>query len=274
MNTKFHTNKNDLFRRVFYGRRQGHKLHPKQARLVESFLPSIRITDFAAAPRRAFTQNNFEPENLVMEIGFGGGEHLAAQAEANPNVGFIGCEPFLNGVAKLLNHIQQNDLLNIRILGFLRDVMIAASLGAGPLADIFVVAFRLPNLFRRLFAEGAFNSAFVPVFAKRMEAEGVDAARKLSAEVLSVLLAGLIVFTLLAEWYMPYLVHALHDAGSNFANPVFIFFILALTFSITYTLDNDLFCRLCCNSAKFNRRQFLTKKFTDFRILLNFSGFV
>ncbi|MAK57859.1 MAG: hypothetical protein CML26_04780, partial [Rhizobiales bacterium] len=67
MNTKFHTNKNDLIRRVFYGRRQGHKLHPKQARLVESFLPSIRITDFAAAPRRAFTHNNFEPENLVME---------------------------------------------------------------------------------------------------------------------------------------------------------------------------------------------------------------
>ena len=115
MSTKSHTNKNDLIRRVFYGRRQGHKLHPKQAHLVESFLPSIRITDFAAAPMRAFTHNNFEPENLVMEIGFGGGEHLAAQAEANPNVGFIGCEPFLNGVAKLLNHIQQNDLLNIRI---------------------------------------------------------------------------------------------------------------------------------------------------------------
>ena len=115
MNTKSHTNKNDPIRRVFYGRRQGHKLHPKQARLVESFLPGIRITDFAAAPMLAFTHNNFEPEKLVMEIGFGGGEHLAAQAEANPNVGFIGCEPFLNGVAKLLNHIQQNDLLNIRI---------------------------------------------------------------------------------------------------------------------------------------------------------------
>ena len=114
-----------------------------------------------------------------------------------------------------------------RILGFLRDVMIAASLGAGPLADIFVVAFRLPNLFRRLFAEGAFNAAFVPVFAKRMEAEGVDAARKLSAEVLAVLLAGLIVFTLLAEWYMPYLVHAL--AGGFRATPEK--FDLAVTYS-------------------------------------------
>ena len=115
VNTKSHTNKNDPIRRVFYGRRQGHKLNPKQAHLVESFLPSIRVTDFAATPMRAFTQNNFELENLVMEIGFGGGEHLAAQAEANPNVGFIGCEPFLNGVAKLLNLIQQHDLLNIRI---------------------------------------------------------------------------------------------------------------------------------------------------------------
>ena len=114
-----------------------------------------------------------------------------------------------------------------RILGFLRDVMIAASLGAGPLADIFVVAFRLPNLFRRLFAEGAFNAAFVPVFAKRMEAEGVDAARKLSAEVLAVLLAGLIVFTLLAEWYMPYLVHVL--AGGFRATPEK--FDLAVTYS-------------------------------------------
>lgn len=114
-----------------------------------------------------------------------------------------------------------------RILGFLRDVMIAASLGAGPLADIFVVAFRLPNLFRRLFAEGAFNAAFVPVFAKSMEADGVDAARKLSAEVLAVLLAGLLVFTLIAEWYMPYLVDAL--AGGFRATPEK--FDLAVTYS-------------------------------------------
>ncbi|MEC7154487.1 MAG: lipid II flippase MurJ, partial [Pseudomonadota bacterium] len=51
-----------------------------------------------------------------------------------------------------------------RITGFVRDIFIAALLGAGPLAEIFVIAFRLPNLFRRLFAEGAFNAAFVPLF--------------------------------------------------------------------------------------------------------------
>lgn len=108
-------NQNDLVRRVFYGRRQGHKLHPKQARLVETFLPDMRITDFAADPMRGFSKNNVTPEQLVMEIGFGGGEHLAAQAGAAPQIGFIGCEPFLNGVAKLLNHIQQDALENIRI---------------------------------------------------------------------------------------------------------------------------------------------------------------
>ena len=53
-----------------------------------------------------------------------------------------------------------------RILGFVRDVLIASVLGTGLVADAFFVAFRFPNLFRRLFAEGAFNSAFVPLFAK------------------------------------------------------------------------------------------------------------
>ena len=60
-----------------------------------------------------------------------------------------------------------------RITGFVRDIFIAALLGAGPLAEIFVIAFRLPNLFRRLFAEGAFNAAFVPLFSERLEAEGL-----------------------------------------------------------------------------------------------------
>ena len=59
-----------------------------------------------------------------------------------------------------------------RVLGFLRDILIAATLGTGAVADAFFVAFRFPNLFRRLFGEGAFNSAFVPLFAKRLEGEG------------------------------------------------------------------------------------------------------
>ena len=55
-----------------------------------------------------------------------------------------------------------------RLLGFLRAVMMAAALGTGPIADAFFVAFRFPNMFRSIFAEGAFNSAFVPLFAKRL----------------------------------------------------------------------------------------------------------
>ena len=64
-----------------------------------------------------------------------------------------------------------------RVFGFLRDILIAAILGSGAVADAFFVAFRFPNLFRRLFGEGAFNSAFVPLFAKRLEGEGREAAR-------------------------------------------------------------------------------------------------
>ena len=56
-----------------------------------------------------------------------------------------------------------------RVLGFVRDILIANYLGTGPIADAWVVAFRFPNLFRRFFAEGAFNSAFVPLYTKRLE---------------------------------------------------------------------------------------------------------
>lgn len=56
-----------------------------------------------------------------------------------------------------------------RVLGFIRDVFMATMLGTGPVADAFIVAFRLPNLFRRLFAEGAFSAAFVPLFARALQ---------------------------------------------------------------------------------------------------------
>jgi putative peptidoglycan lipid II flippase len=96
-----------------------------------------------------------------------------------------------------------------RVLGFVRDVMIAAFLGAGPVAEAFFVAFRLPNMFRRFFAEGAFNMAFVPMFAKRLESEGEGAARRFGEEAQAILLAALVLLTLLAELAMPWLVLAL-----------------------------------------------------------------
>ncbi|MDO9127994.1 MAG: murein biosynthesis integral membrane protein MurJ [Parvibaculum sp.] len=92
-----------------------------------------------------------------------------------------------------------------RLLGFLRDVMVAAAIGTGPIADAFFVAFRFPNMFRSIFAEGAFNSAFVPLFSKRLEGEGSDAARRFAEDALSVLLVALLVITLAAEIAMPWI---------------------------------------------------------------------
>ncbi len=92
-----------------------------------------------------------------------------------------------------------------RILGFVRDILIAAALGVGPVADAFFVAFRFPNLFRRLFGEGAFNSAFVPLYAKRLEGDGVDEARRFAEEAFSVLLFTLLAFSTLAILAMPWL---------------------------------------------------------------------
>jgi putative peptidoglycan lipid II flippase len=93
-----------------------------------------------------------------------------------------------------------------RVLGFIRDILIAAVLGTGAVADAFFVAFRMPNLFRRLFAEGAFNSAFVPLFAKRLEAEGDGPARQFAEEALAGLFAVLLVVTALAQITMPWLI--------------------------------------------------------------------
>ena len=79
-----------------------------------------------------------------------------------------------------------------RILGFAREALIAAAIGVGPVTDAFYAAFRFPNLFRRLFAEGAFNTAFIPLFAKQMEGGGVEAARRFGEDVLAVLMTVLL----------------------------------------------------------------------------------
>ncbi|CAH2600680.1 putative lipid II flippase MurJ [Rhodovastum atsumiense] len=90
-----------------------------------------------------------------------------------------------------------------RVLGFLRDILIAAMLGAGPVADAFFLANRLPNLFRRLFGEGAFNAAFVPGFAGVLASEGPAAARRFAEEALAVMTFWLLGLTVLAEIFMP-----------------------------------------------------------------------
>ncbi len=102
-----------------------------------------------------------------------------------------------------------------RVFGFLRDILIAAMLGSGPVADAFFVAFRFPNLFRRLFAEGAFNAAFVPLFAKRLEGEGREAARAFAEEAMSGLVFIILVITIVAELAMPILMYGLAPGFSE-----------------------------------------------------------
>ena len=99
-----------------------------------------------------------------------------------------------------------------RVLGFVRDAMILAFLGTGPLYEAYVVAFRLPNMFRRFFAEGAFNMAFVPMFSKKLETD--DRAKEFAENALAGLASVLIILTLVAQLAMPWLIYGL---ASGFA---------------------------------------------------------
>jgi tRNA (guanine-N7-)-methyltransferase len=101
--------------RAFFGRRKGHKLRPHQARLMETLLPRLALDLSRPAPadlRALFA----EPvTDIALEIGFGGGEFMVAQAQERPATGFIGVEPFVNGMAKALAAIESGDLPNIRL---------------------------------------------------------------------------------------------------------------------------------------------------------------
>lgn len=97
-----------------------------------------------------------------------------------------------------------------RIAGFAREMLMARIMGASGAADAFLVAFRLPNTFRRLFGEGAFSAGFVPLFSKRLHGEGgIEDARAFSEEVLAVFLPSLMLFTLVFELAMPLFVAAI-----------------------------------------------------------------
>ncbi len=98
--------------RRLYGRRQGHKLRLGQAALVEDTLAALSVPD--EGPVNATSLFGTD-RPMAFEIGFGAGEHLAAQAEMNPATGFIGCEPFLNGMVGALGHIRDRGLTNVRL---------------------------------------------------------------------------------------------------------------------------------------------------------------
>ncbi len=102
-----------------------------------------------------------------------------------------------------------------RMLGFARDVILAAKIGAGPVGDAWATAQQFPNLFRRVFAEGAFASAFVPTYARTLEADGPEAARAVADDALKVLFAATAALTILAQIFMPWVLLVIHGGQAN-----------------------------------------------------------
>src|SRR6201989_626504 len=106
---------NDAHQGSFFGRRKGHKLRAHQADLIAHLLPHLSLD--IAAPAPSVVTELFDPavEAMRLEIGFGGGEHLVAEAQKFPETGFIGCEPYVNGMAKILAQIEAHNIGNIRL---------------------------------------------------------------------------------------------------------------------------------------------------------------
>jgi tRNA (guanine-N7-)-methyltransferase len=102
-------------RGAFFGRRKGHALRPHQAALMQTLLPKLAIALGGPAPRHLAELFPVPVDDVRLEIGFGGGEHMIAQAQAHPRTGFIGVEPFVNGMAKALAAIEATQLDNIRL---------------------------------------------------------------------------------------------------------------------------------------------------------------
>ncbi len=122
-----------------------------------------------------------------------------------------------------------------RVLGLVRDMLLAARLGAGPVTDAFFQAFQFPNLFRRIFAEGAFNAAFIPLYAGRLETKGEDEAAQFAREVLGVLTTSVLAIVVIAQLAMPWLMYLL---GPGFIeNPdLFAYAVLLTQITMPYLL--------------------------------------
>ena len=118
----------EVSRPHLYGRRKGRPLRVRKSRLMEELLPRLLITlpsEQRVFPHELF-QNASPASEAWMEIGFGGGEHLAAQAKLHPDVHLIGCEPFINGVASLLDHLDLDGTENVRVFNDDARVMLDA----------------------------------------------------------------------------------------------------------------------------------------------------
>lgn len=128
----------------------------------------------------------------------------------------------------LRNTLVQSSLTLVsRVLGFVRDILIVAKVGAGPVGDAFVTALMFPNLFRRIFAEGAFSQAFVPSYARTLEAEGPEAAQRLAQETLRGLFAVTAGLVIAAQVAMPWIMLIIHGGYAD--DPVNFPFAILLT---------------------------------------------
>ena len=117
-----------------YGRIKSRPIKPRQAALVETLLPELRPPQGPFDPRQLMAGS----QEAWLEIGFGGGEHMASQAARAPQVLIVGCEPFLNGVASAVRHVAEQDLKNVRILdGDARELV--ARLPDGCLDRVFIL---------------------------------------------------------------------------------------------------------------------------------------
>jgi tRNA (guanine-N7-)-methyltransferase len=101
--------------RSFFGRRKGHKLRAHQADLIENLLPRLSLDIETPAPTDVASLFGPEASDVRLEIGFGAGEHLIAEARNSPRSGFIGCEPYVNGMAKILAKLEADTISNIRL---------------------------------------------------------------------------------------------------------------------------------------------------------------
>lgn len=122
----------------FYGRRHGRRLRLGQKRLLAELLPRLAVSVPTVGPLEPAALFGPDVDQVWLEIGFGGGEHLAWQAERNPKVGFIGAEPYINGVARLLVRVAESHLENIRIVA--DDIRpLLRALPQGSIARLFLL---------------------------------------------------------------------------------------------------------------------------------------
>lgn len=178
-------------RRVLYGRRQGPKLRPHHRQLLETLLPEVGVTIEPGVTIDPFALFPERPRAVWLEVGFGGGEHLAAQAAAHPEIGFVGVEPFRNGAAKLLAAIEAKALRNVRIL--MDDARLLLAALADATIDRAFILFPDPWPKARHRKRRIVNAATVAELARVMPAGGelrlatddMDYARWMLAAVLN-----------------------------------------------------------------------------------------